>query len=171
VDEQKSHPPCLHGFFLSTSSLPQNFPPSYLPPTNPSPLHSIARAPETSSGSGLGAGAGAVGAGAWSCWSLELGAVGAGELWLKPKRDTRGTQVSIFIFFLICLFCLFFFAMFLWSCVATQRSEEGNVALQHNVSSCGAALQYNVVKKVMATLLLSPSSSSYFAALQRSAVK
>jgi len=63
---KKSHPPCPHGFFFSTSSLPQNFPPSYLPPTNPSPLHSIARAPETLSGSELGAGAGAVGACAWS---------------------------------------------------------------------------------------------------------
>jgi hypothetical protein len=31
--------------------------PSYLPPTNPTPPHSIARAPETSSGCGVGVGA------------------------------------------------------------------------------------------------------------------
>jgi len=58
-------------FFFPTSSLPQNFPPSYLPPTNPSPLHSIARAPEMSSESKLGAGAGVVGARAWSLELLE----------------------------------------------------------------------------------------------------
>ncbi len=68
-DEWKSHPPCPHIYFFPTSSLPQNFPPSYLPPTNPSPPpHSIAKAPETSSGSELGAGelGGEVGAGGWS---------------------------------------------------------------------------------------------------------
>ncbi len=59
--------------FFFTSSLPQKFPPSYLPPTNPSPPRSIARVPKTSSGSKLGAGAGVVGAGAWNK-SLELGA-------------------------------------------------------------------------------------------------
>ncbi len=72
-------------FIFFTSSLPQIFPPSYLPPTsppylpptnpsylpptNPSPPHSIARAPKTSSGSELGAGA--VGTGVWNR-SLEL---------------------------------------------------------------------------------------------------
>jgi hypothetical protein len=122
ANEQKSHPPCPHGLFFFTSSLSQNFPPSYLPPTsppylpptNPSPPHFIAKAPETSSGSELGAGAGVVGAGAWSYRNLELGGVGAGELRLKPERDPRGTQVSIFTFFLV---CLFFFVMFLWSCI------------------------------------------------------
>jgi hypothetical protein len=67
--------------------------------------------------------------GATGAWSLELGAVGAGELWLEPERDPRGTHVSIFTFFLVCLFCLFclfFFAMFLWSCTAMQRSEESD---------------------------------------------
>jgi preprotein translocase subunit YajC len=60
---------------------------------------------------------------------LELGAVGVGELWLEPEWDPRKTQVNIFTFFLVCLFCLFclfFFVMFLWSCAATQHSEEGN---------------------------------------------
>jgi hypothetical protein len=60
---------------------------------------------------------------------LELEAVGVGELWLEPERDPRGTRVNIFTFFLVCLFCLFclfFFAMFLWSCAATQHSEEGD---------------------------------------------
>jgi hypothetical protein len=70
--------------------------------------------------------------GAAEAWSLELpelGAVRAGELWLEPKQDPRGTQVSIFIFCLICLFCLFcffFFAMFLWSCATAQHSKEVN---------------------------------------------
>jgi hypothetical protein len=54
-------------------------PPSYLPPTNATPPHSIARAPETSSGCGAGAGAVAVerelelwpwsGSWSWSGWS------------------------------------------------------------------------------------------------------
>ncbi len=80
---------------LPTYHLP---PPSYLPLTNPSPLHSIARAPETLNGSELGAGVGAVGARAWSCQSLELGTVpgvGAG-----PTRY-RG-KPSSFLFFLQC---------------------------------------------------------------------
>jgi len=56
-------------FFFFSTSLPQNFPPSYLPPTSPRPTyhlptppppHSIARAPETSGGCGAGAGAVAV---------------------------------------------------------------------------------------------------------------
>jgi hypothetical protein len=66
-------------FFFSTSSLPQNFPPSYLPPTNPSPLTPSPEllAPETLSGSELGAWS-RLGAGT----SLELGAVGAG-----PTQD------------------------------------------------------------------------------------
>jgi hypothetical protein len=34
-DERKSHPPYPHIYIFSTSSLPQNFPPSYLPPTSP----------------------------------------------------------------------------------------------------------------------------------------
>jgi hypothetical protein len=70
-----------------------------------------------------------LGARAWSCRSLELGAVGVGELWLEPEWDPRRTQVSIFTFFLVCLFCLFclfFFVMFLWSCATTQCSEEGD---------------------------------------------
>ncbi len=48
--------------FFFTSSLPRNSlpPPSYLPPTNPTPPHSIARAPETSNSCGAGAGAVAV---------------------------------------------------------------------------------------------------------------
>jgi hypothetical protein len=40
--------------------------------------------------------------GAWSCGSLELGAIGVGKLWLEPERDPRETQVSIFTFFLVC---------------------------------------------------------------------
>ncbi len=51
-------------YFFSTSSLPQNFPPSYLPSTTPLlpttyqplPAHSITRAPETLSESKLGEG-------------------------------------------------------------------------------------------------------------------
>ncbi len=70
-------------FYFSTSSLPQNFPPSYLPPPSPLlpttyqplPPHSIARAPETLSGSELGAWS-RLGAGA----SLELGATASLEL-------------------------------------------------------------------------------------------
>jgi len=63
--------PILHAriiLFFSTSSLPQNFPPSYLPPTNPSPPHSIVRTPEMSSGNELGTEelGGELGAGAWS---------------------------------------------------------------------------------------------------------
>jgi len=81
----------------------------------------------------LGAGAEVVGVGAWSYRSLELGAVGAWSLELLEQGSygwsRNGTQVSIFTFFLVCLFCLFclfFFAMFLWSCAAAQRSEEGD---------------------------------------------
>jgi hypothetical protein len=94
-------------FFFFTSSLPRNSlpppsylpllpttyqahppllpPPSYLPPTNPTPPHSIARAPETSSG--CGAGAGAAGAGA-----LEL------------ERDPRAHEKvrCLLFFFLFC---------------------------------------------------------------------
>jgi len=69
VDEQKSHPPCPHGFFFFTSSLPQNFPASYLPPTSPSPPYSIAKALEPSSESELETGAMA---GARECLELEL---------------------------------------------------------------------------------------------------
>jgi hypothetical protein len=87
---KKSHPPCPHGFFFSTSSLPQNFPPSYLPPTNPTPLHSIARAPKTSSGCGMGAGA----AGA-----RPVG-VGAG-----PTRSRKCKMLTFF-------FCFFLFFLF-----------------------------------------------------------
>jgi hypothetical protein len=88
-----------------------------------------------------------LGAATWSYRSLELGAVGARELWLEPKRDPHGTQVSIFTFFSVCLFCLFLFAMFLWSCVAAQHSEEGNAGLQCSIYFCGVALQRNVAKK------------------------
>jgi len=55
--------PARQDFFFHLLSAPKFFtspllpPPSYLPPTNPTPLHSIARAPETSSGCGAGAGA------------------------------------------------------------------------------------------------------------------
>ncbi len=108
--------PARMDFFFFTSSLPQKFPPSYLPPTNPSPPRSIARVPEMSSGSKLGAGAGVVGArawslelgaGAWSCRSLELGAVGARELWLEPERDP-GKHLYFFshLFVLFVLFVL-----------------------------------------------------------------
>jgi hypothetical protein len=57
------HPPCLSRFFFSPPLcpeilyLPPPTYPSYLPPTNPTPPHSIAKAPETSSGCGAGAGA------------------------------------------------------------------------------------------------------------------
>ncbi len=75
--------------------------PSYLPPTNPSPLtplHSIARALEASSGSELGARAWpSRGAKAWR-GERELG---AGE----PEQDPRRTQVSILLLF-VCFFCL-----------------------------------------------------------------
>jgi len=71
--------------------------------------------------------------GAWSCRSLELEVVRARELWLEPERDPHGTQVSIFIFFLVCLFCF-----------------------SSLLCSCGATLQRNVVKKATAMLLLSP---------------
>jgi hypothetical protein len=95
--------------------MPQNFPPSYLPPTNPSPPHSIARTLETSSDSELGAGAGAVGARAWSR-SLELpelGAVGA----VAGARAEPMQDPSKHLYFFSRLFVLFvLFAMFLWSC-------------------------------------------------------
>jgi hypothetical protein len=84
-------------YFFSTSSLPQNFPPSYLPPTNPSPPHSIAKTPETLSGSELGAGelgAGELGARAWSKGAARAGA--------GPTQDP-----GKHLFFLSCLFCLF----------------------------------------------------------------
>ncbi len=77
--------------YFPTPSLPQNFPPSYLPPTNPSPPppHSIARAPETSSGSELGAG--------------ELGGeLGAGKR-LEPEWDP-GKHLTLFFSRLFCLF-------------------------------------------------------------------
>jgi hypothetical protein len=93
-------------FFFSTSSLPQNFPlsylpptsprptyhlppPSYLPPTNPSPLTPSPEllAPETLSGSELGA---------WSRLrvgaSLELGAwneLGAWSGWSQTHAGPR----------------------------------------------------------------------------------
>ncbi len=95
--------------FFFTSSLPQNSlpspsylppltyhlpspapllpPPSYLPPTNPTPPHSIARAPETSSG--CGAGAGVAGAGA--------ARVGAG-----PTCPRKGKMLTFFFAFFVC---------------------------------------------------------------------
>jgi hypothetical protein len=99
-------------FFFSTSSLPQNFPPSYLPPTsprptyhlpppsylpptNPTPPHSIARAPETSGGCGAGAGAVELERNCWS-WSGVAG-VGAG-----PTRTRKGKKSSSFSCLLAC---------------------------------------------------------------------
>jgi hypothetical protein len=142
-------------FFFFTSSLPQIFPPilpttylpplptTYLPPPTyhlptPPPLTPSPELQRRRAGASLELELGLFeqefGIEAWSCRSLELGAVGTWELWLEPERDPRRTQVSIFTFFLICLFCLFFFAMFLWSCAAAQHNEEGNVALRCSVA-------------------------------------
>jgi hypothetical protein len=98
--------PARFFFFFSTSSLPQNFPPSYLPPTSPllpttyQPLPLTPSpellAPETLSGSELGA---------WSRlgaraslefgMSLELGATTAG-----PTQDP-GKHFSLCCFFFV----------------------------------------------------------------------
>jgi len=75
-------------------------PPSYLPPTNPSPPpHSITRALEMSSGSELGAGelGGELGVGAWSS------KLGARER-LEPEWDP-GKHLTFFSFvYFVCLF-------------------------------------------------------------------
>jgi hypothetical protein len=122
-------------FFFSTSSLPQNFPTSYLPPTTPSPPHSITRALELSSESEPGAGAVAR---AGMCLELELlepgPVVGAG---VGPMRDP-GKHL---FFFLLCLFCLLFFAL-------QEKTSFLSLVL----------LRY-------ATVLPSPSSSSFGAAV------
>jgi hypothetical protein len=71
-------------------------PPSYLPPTNPTPPHSIARAPETSSGCGAGAGAVAMErelerlelwlwSGSWSRWSWSW----TGWSWSRTHAPTK----------------------------------------------------------------------------------
>jgi hypothetical protein len=97
-DERKSHPPCPDFYFFSTSSLPQNFPPSYLPPptchlpppsylppTNPSPLTPSPELQRRWAGASLELGAGLERERSWSlelgaglereqAWSLELGA-------------------------------------------------------------------------------------------------
>ncbi len=90
------HPPCPSRFFFFTSSLPWNSlpPPSYLPPTNPTPPHSIARAPETSSSYGAGVGTVAV--------ERELE-------WLELERDPHAHKK------IRCLRFFFgFFVFFVW---------------------------------------------------------
>ncbi len=72
---------CPHVFFFPPLLCPKIFPPptyhlpplSYLPPTTPTPRHSIARALELSNESELKAGAMA---GAEACLELELGSCG-----------------------------------------------------------------------------------------------
>jgi hypothetical protein len=125
LDGRKSHPPCPIFFFFSTSSLPQNFtpsylpptsprptyhlpPPSYLPPTNPTPPHSIARAPETSGG--CGAGAAGAGAGAVELERLERELERLErelELWLWSWSDwSAHEKVRTLLHFLACLLAL-----------------------------------------------------------------
>ncbi len=97
------HPPCSSRFFFSPPLCPeilylppptypllptsyQAHPPSYLhPPTyQPTPPHSIAKAPETSIGCGAGAGAGPAGVGA------------------RPTRPRKGKMLTFFFCFFFC---------------------------------------------------------------------
>ncbi len=109
--------PARFFFFFSTSSLPQNFPPSYLPPTSPRPTyhlpppvlpttyqplpHSLHRQSSRNVERER--------AWSWSrsCWSkcLELGGGARSlELCLESERDPRVIEVSLllFSFFLLC---------------------------------------------------------------------
>ncbi len=106
--------PVRMDFFFSPLLCPKNFPPpTYHLPTPP-PLAPSLEFQRRRVGASLELEPGLL--------EQELGAVGAGELWLEPERDPHETQVSIFTFFLVCLFCLFclfVFVMFLWSCATT----------------------------------------------------
>jgi flagellar biogenesis protein FliO len=60
--------------------------------------------------------------------------LGAGELWLEPKRDPHGTQVSIFTFFsrLFVLFILF--VLLCYVLVVLQRSIAKKATLRCNAA-------------------------------------
>jgi hypothetical protein len=94
--------------FFFTSSLPRNSlpPPSYLPPTKPTPPHSIARAPETSSGCGAGAGPAGVGA--------------------RPTRPRKGKMLTFFFVFFVC---------FVWRRLEKSSSSFFFVTLQVSYSA------------------------------------
>ncbi len=147
--------------FFSTSSLPRNSlpppsylppptyhlpssppllpPPSYLPPTNPTPPHSIARAPETSSGCGTGVGAAGAG----------VGPAGVGT---GPTRPRKGKMFIYFLFFLFVLFeeglrSLLFLPLSLLHCSLAAAQQRRR--LSSSSSSFFAALQLscNAAKK------------------------
>jgi len=125
-------------------------PPSYLPPTNPSPPHSIARAPETLSGNKLGAGASrgasssrAVEAGARPTWEQErdsgkhltflllvsflVSSSCCGVALQLHKGDSSIAAVTFFFLFFCCAaLCLFFLFFLIAMCFSLQRCKEGD---------------------------------------------
>ncbi len=172
-----------HRDFFFTSSLPRNSlpppsylppptyhlpsqppllpPPSYLPPTSPTPPHSIAKAPETSSGCGARAGAMAV--------ERELER-------LELERDPRAHEkVRCLRFYFI------FFVCFVWRrleksffAAAAAAEEEGLLLLLPlSLLHCSTTTQQR--RRPSSSFLQQrrrPSSSfSFFAALQLSKKK
>ncbi len=125
ADEQKSHPPCPHGFFFPTSSLPQNFPPSTYHLPTPPPLTPLPELQRHQAGANLELEPDLLeqelGAGAWS-----RGAVAGAK-----AGPTRDPGKHFYFFFSFVCFVYFVCSSLLCSCGATaQRSKEGNTALQ-----------------------------------------
>ncbi len=103
MDGRKSHPPCpSFFFFFSTSSLPQNFPPSYLPPTSPLlPTTYQPHPPSLHRQSSRDLGR--LWSESWSC-GCGAGAAGAGAELLELERDPRAHEkVRSLLLFLACL--------------------------------------------------------------------
>jgi hypothetical protein len=100
LDGRKSHPPCpIFFFFFPTSSLPQNFPPSYLPPTSPRPTYHLPPPsylpPTTPTPPSLhrqsSRDLGRLWSGSWSC-GYGAGAAGVGAELLELERDPRAHE-------------------------------------------------------------------------------
>ncbi len=89
-------------FFFSTSSLPQNFPPSYLPPTSPLlPTTYQPHPPSLHRQSSRDLGR--LWSESWSC-GCGAGAAGAGAELLELERDPRAHEkVRSLLLFLACL--------------------------------------------------------------------
>jgi hypothetical protein len=141
MDENPILPARFFFFFFHLFSTPKFYPvlpttylpPSYLPPTNPTPPHSIARAPETSGGCGAGAAGAGAGAGTVELERLEREL----ELWLWSWSGwSAHEKVRTLLHFLACCNAASFEARlrsFVARCFAAtqQAPEPGFGALLH----------------------------------------